>query len=224
VLVDGRVVGRMTLDLVTSSVGAGQAMLLGSAALRSPILDVRLRTPDARSPRAAGVSGDRRVLGALVRALSLGDADEYPLGAPVDMDSETTAGWLAGGWAPVEAGGRWTVGCLARLLLRADRSAPALDVEIETDMAIVQDVGRLRLSVAVAIAGRRAVTVPLSSPDGPEGVHRGRLDAPVAAGEEIVLGVRVRLPPEPAALSDSVDGRALGLHVRRIVLHGAGRQ
>ncbi len=199
------------------SVSEQAAVLPASVWRRRGALDLRLRTPDAHSPMAFGVSEDIRQLGWFITELTISAPERYELGTELHFGADGNAErYLAGGWWPGETQGRWTAGN-ASLLLALDRPATSMKLAVEGTLSGEQPTSTV--TVAVAINGRRHSSVRVVA-QRPELSLELPVDG-VAANDllEVRLGISPRSLPSARRTSDDV--RQLGLKVHRCVLQAA---
>ena len=199
--------------------GMRRAVVLPPSVLAGePYLDLRLRTPDARSPRSVGAGADARQLGWFLREITLSAIEPYELGTELRFDAgKEVERHLVGGWWPPAAGGRWTATRQAGLVLRVEQAAEAL--ELELDARALPAAGKGDARVAVLVNGRSEAEFRFDA-EIPEGRRQVWLRG-VRAGEEIELGMRLPSTASPSDLGLGEDARQLGLFVIRLVLRRA---
>ena len=148
-------------------------------------LDLRLRTPHARSPRSAGLSEDVRQLGFFLTELTVSPArTPGSASASTSPGAKTPTGiWPAdGGRSPMA--GAVTGDQPAKLLLRVDRQADGLELELE---AVPVPGQRRPLRLSVGVDGNHQAWLIVGDDSGDRGA-RAVLGA-VRAGQEIALSL-----------------------------------
>jgi hypothetical protein len=184
--------------------GEGMAVPRAAVAGRD-VLELTLRTPDAIAAPLGPEVWEERERSILLRELVVREPIVCRPGQPlaVGAGSGDEAFLVGDGWSVPEAGGRWTHGSRARLLLRiADGHGPLL-FEIEGQPIRKQQVVDLWVN-----GGRRS----RRRWDGPA-CHR----VPLAGSDgEVLVDLSVKHPVSPAELGQSEDTRPLGLFVRNV--------
>jgi hypothetical protein len=174
-------------------------------------LELVFRAPDAALPPRLGINDDLRPLGVFlqslcVRPVTTGAAgDRFRLGRGSGDEP-----MLAGGWGEPAAGGRWTVGSTARILLRTETPVRQLEWIAEP---LLPD-GAPPLSVDVRANGTSLGTVRCDQTDP---IARVPLKG-LSAGTDLWLEWRIHHPRSPSDFSSSTDTRPLGLFFREIAL------
>jgi hypothetical protein len=199
------------LSVAQFSFVAGRPGLLGegivvprAAVARKDLLELTLRMPDATPGPLSPEAWEERERSILLRDLVLHQPPTCQPGQLLALGvASGDEALVGGGWSVPEQGGRWTLGSRARLLLRiADGNGP-LAFEIEGQPIYGHQVVDLRVN-----QGRHA-RVRWDRPD------RYRVPT-AAAGEELLVDLRVKNPVSPAQLGRSEDTRPLGLFVRHV--------
>jgi hypothetical protein len=212
VLLDDRRVATVSFDAERRRVDAEQIVLPAELVGHRSRIELVFRAPDARSPIQSGTGEDMRPLGVFVQRLAFRPPFECPTGERLALGSGTKdRPMLAGGWSHPDPGGRWTIGPVARLLLRPS-SAPTL---LEWEAAPVSAPSAPPTRVEVTANG-----VALGAIDYEGDPRRVQLPLQNAAGEhELLLSWRIHNPRSPKQLGLSEDPRPLGLFFRSITLH-----
>ncbi len=223
------VVNGQSIKTWTGSRGSGSlprcTVVLPRSAVRGrKRLDLRLRTPDACSPRSLGRGEDPRELGWFLTELMVSAVKPYKLGTELDFGADGNAEpYLAEGWWEAQDGGRWTVGSSATLMFQIECTArfPRRELAVELECTPLGASAGRSVDVDVAVNGRDRGKLVL---DGvPTGGRARAMLGRVRAGRELKLSFEIANPAAPCDLGLGDDRRELGLHVRRLVLTEASR-
>ncbi len=174
-------------------------------------LELTLRARDPVAPARLGTVEDTRSIGAYLDRLVLREPRRCSLGERLDFGAGTTdLEMLAGGWAGPDAGGRWTSGPVARVLVRLT-GVPSV---LEWDAEPIAAPAALPLQVEVECNGARLGSVEYRG-----GPQRRRLPLPTAEPDgEVAVTWHIRNPRSPSDCGLSDDRRPLGLFFREAVL------
>ena len=181
--------------------------------LQAPQDRVRLRFPDAASPRSLGQGDDRRRLGLAVRTLR---AEALPLlarGQPVTFAGEGAAAFLGAGWGEPEALHRWTEGPQSEVWFAAHDQRPAV---LRLALSPFLSPGhRDRQRVRVELNGWIAADLELT--EGAVQQVAAVLPSGALADDNLL---RLHLPDAPTTppADPHVDPRPLGVAVRTLTI------
>ncbi len=217
VSVNGRAVTELAID--RSANLRGETVILPRAAVAGHrVLDLALDTPDATSPAQLGLDDDDRRVGVFLRRLLVRAPSVYEVGSALLLGEGSDESILAGGWGDAEPAGRWTVGSLARLLMRLEGPVPPA-LQLEFEAAALLGPLESRQQVEVLLNGQQVTSLGYDGANA--GVWLAQVPLPAAAvGDhgDILLEWRIRDPRSPHSMGMSADRRPLGLFVERVAL------
>jgi len=217
VSVNGRAVTELEIDHSANLRGEPVILPRRAVAARDR-LDLVLDTPDAASPAQLGLDDDDRRVGVFLRRLLVRAPSVYEIGSTLALGGGSESeSMLFGDWGDAEPLGRWTVGPVARLLMRLDGSIPPLQLEFAA-IPFLGPSGRA-LQAEVLLNGRAVRSLSYDAANAGTSVTRVPLPAELVGDHgDILLEWRIRDPRSPHSLGVSADRRALGLFLRRVAL------
>lgn len=203
VSVNGHAVARFSFQRGRPGLRSEGIVVPRAAVAGRDVLELTLRTPDARAMRLGPDGWDERERSILLRDLVLREPVLCHPGRPLALGvASGDERLVAGGWGVPEPGGRWTCGPRARLLLRIAEGHGPLAFEIDAQPVRERQIAHL------SVNGRRS-RVRWDRPD------RHRVPLAASAGE-LLVDMRIKHPVSPAELGQSEDTRPLGLFVRSV--------